>query len=149
LQIVSEWIRVADAKAGATLAVGGAVLALAAARLRGLPTSSGAALAALFVAILLAAASVLLAIWTVMPRARRLRVSSISHYGTIAAFSSAADYRVAALATFTVPDKLADALAGHIWTLSRIAMTKYRLVSAAIALLAGAMLVGTLGLLLN
>ena len=32
---------------------------------------------------------------------------------------------------------------------SRIAMTKYRLVSAAIMLLAGAMSVGTLGLLLN
>ncbi|MDX3194509.1 DUF5706 domain-containing protein [Streptomyces sp. MN03-5084-2B] len=145
---MSEWIRTADTKAGATLAVDGAVLAVAASRLRGTPPPGVPAVVALSVAVALAAASVLLAIWTVVPRARRLGTEAISHYGTIAAFRSAAEYRVAVLTTLSEPDDLAEHLTRHIWAFSRAATRKYRFVTWAIRLLAGAMLVGATGLLL-
>lgn len=148
LQIVSEWIRTADTKAGATLAIDGAVLAVAASRLRGSPVPGVLAVVALSVAIALGSVSVLLAIWTVVPRARWLGTDSISHYGTIAAFRSAADYRSAAVTILAEPDRLAENLSRHIWALSRAAARKYRFVTGAIQLLAGAMLVGALGLLL-
>lgn len=148
LQIVMERIRVADTKAGATLAVDGAILAVVAARLRGFPTLGLPAVVALSVAITLAAASVLLAVWTVVPRARRLSIDSIAHYGTIAAFDSAASYRAAALATLADLDDLTVNLTRHIWAFSRTVMRKYTLVTWAIRLLAGAVLVGVLALLL-
>jgi hypothetical protein len=148
LQIVSEWIRTADTKAGATLAIDGAVLAVAASRLRGSPAPGVPAVVALSVAVALAAVSVLLAIWTVVPRARRLGTDAMSHYGTIAAFRSAAEYRTAALAVLAEPDELAKNLTQHIWAFSRAAARKYRYVTWAIRLLAGAMLVGAIGLLL-
>jgi hypothetical protein len=148
LQIVSEWIRTADTKAGATFAVGGAVLAVAATRLRGSPAPGVPAVVALSVAIVLGAASVLLAILTVVPRARRLGTEAISHYGTIAAFGSAAEYRAAALVILGEPEALAENLTRHIWVFSRAAERKYRSVTWAIRLLAAAMLVGACGLLL-
>jgi hypothetical protein len=148
LQIVSDWIKVADTKAGAALAVDGAVLAVTAARLRGSPAPSIPSILVSSVAVALAAASVLLAIWTVLPRAQRLRTESISYYGTIAAFNSAAEFRTAALTTLSDPDQLSKNIAQHIWAFSRAAARKYRLVRWAIMLLAGSMLVGTLGLLL-
>ncbi len=148
LQIVSEWIRTADTKAGATLAIDGAVLAVTTARLRGAPSPGLPAVIALSAAIALAAASVLLAIWTVVPRARRLGTEAISHYGTIAAFGSAAEYRAAALAVLAEPEVLAENLTRHIWAFSRAAALKYRFVARAIWLLAGAILVGAAGLLL-
>jgi drug/metabolite transporter (DMT)-like permease len=148
LQIVSEWIRVADTKAGAALAVDGAVLALTATRLQGDPSPQLPAILALSMAIALAAASVLSAIWTVVPRARRLRTNSITHYGTIAAFTSPASYHTVALETLTDPESLTKNLTQHIWTFSRAAARKYVLVTWAINLLAGGMLAGTIGLLL-
>lgn len=148
LQNVSDWIRVADAKAGAALAIDGAVLALAAARLRGSQSLGIPAIVALSLAVILAAASVLLAIWTVMPRARGLRITSIAHYGTIAAFNSAVEYRGAALAALTDLDGMVENLSQHIWTFSRVAARKYLLVTWAIRLLASGMLAGVLGLLL-
>jgi hypothetical protein len=45
-------------------------------------------------------------------------------------------------------DQLSKNLTQHIWAISRAAARKYQLVGRAIVLLAGAMLVGTLGLLL-
>ena len=146
--IVSDWIKVADTKAGATLAVDGAVLAVTAARLRGSPAPGVPAILVSSAAIALAAASALLAIWTVLPRARRLRINSISHYGTIAAFASPEEYCAAALTTLTDLDQLSKNITHHIWAFSRAAVRKYQLVRWAIMLLAGAMLVGTLGLLL-
>ncbi|MEV6827215.1 Pycsar system effector family protein [Amycolatopsis sp. NPDC051102] len=145
---MSEWIRVADTKAGATLAIDGAVLAVAASRLRGSPAPGVLALVALSGAVVLGSVSVLLAIWTVIPRAKRLGIDSICHYGTIAAFRSAAEYRANVMEILATPDSLADNLTRHIWTLSRVADRKYRCVTGAIRLLAGAMLVGALGLLL-
>lgn len=148
LQVVSEWMRVADTKAGATLAVDGAILAVATARLRGSPAPAVPAVVALSLVVALAAASILLAIWTVVPRVRYLSVDSIAHYGAIAAFDSAGSYRAAALATLADLDDLAESLTEHIWTLSRTAMRKYLLLTWAIRLLAGAMLVGVVALLL-
>lgn len=145
---MSDWIKVADTKAGATLAVDGAVLAVAAARLRGAPAPGVPAISVSCAAIALAAAGVILAIWTVLPRARRLRINSISHYGTIAAFDSPAEYCAAALATLNDVDQLSKNITQHIWAFSRAAAHKDQLVRWAIMLLAGAMLVGTLGLLL-
>ncbi|WP_103348521.1 Pycsar system effector family protein [Amycolatopsis sp. CA-128772] len=149
LQIVSEWIRTADTKAGATLAIDGAILAVVTSRFRDSPGPGVLAVIALTAAIALGSASVLLAIWTVVPRARWLKTESISHYGTIAAFRSAADYRNAAATILADTDRLAENLSRHIWAFSRAAVRKYRFVTAAIQLLAGAMLLGALGLLLR
>ncbi|MEU7782705.1 Pycsar system effector family protein [Amycolatopsis sp. NPDC049159] len=84
---------------------------------------------------------VLLAIWTVVPRAKWLKTRSIAHYGTIAAFTSAGDYRTAAQAILGDPDRLAENLAQHIWALSKAAHRKYRFVT-------WAMLAGAVGLIL-
>src|SRR5688500_890391 len=88
LQSVSDWIRVADAKAGATLAVDGVLMALLAGRLRGTTTLSGISTLSFFIGIGLAAVSGLLAIWAVVPRTKRLGADSMVHYGKIATFES-------------------------------------------------------------
>src|SRR5262249_29161224 len=79
LQIVTDWIKVADTKAGAALAVDGVMLAIFTARLRSTPAASTISTAGLLIAIALAAASALFAVWTVVPRARRLQANSMVH----------------------------------------------------------------------
>jgi hypothetical protein len=147
LQTVSEWIRVADAKAGATLAVDGVMLALLVGRLRGIPTPSAVPAAGFSAAVILAAVSGLLAIWTVVPRTRRLGAASMVHYGTIAGFGSAVTYHSAAVALLADPDAVAKALTDHIWTISRSAKRKYLLVTWAIRLLVGSLVVGMFAVL--
>ncbi|UOX88640.1 DUF5706 domain-containing protein [Amycolatopsis sp. FBCC-B4732] len=83
-------------------------------------------------AVALGSVSVLLAIWTVVPRAKWLKTRSVAHYGTIAAFTSAGDCRTAAQAILGDPDRLAENLAQHIWALSKAAQRKYRFVTWAI-----------------
>lgn len=148
MQTISDWIRVADAKAGATLAIDGVVLALLSGRLRGPTGLSAASTVSLSLGVALAAASGLLAIWAVVPRTKRLRADSMVHYGTIAAFESAAAYHDAALALHADPEALSKALTGHIWIISRSARTKYLLVIWAIRLLAATLIVGLVALLL-
>ena len=139
LQSVSDWIRVADAKAGAALAIDGALLAITAARLRGTTALSSTATVGSSLTIAVAALSGLLAIWSVVPRTRWLRANSMVHYGTIAAFSTSGAYHKAAVAAFSEPDGIVEALTAHIWTISRSARRKYRLVTLAIQLLVVAM----------
>lgn len=55
LQTVSDWVKVADAKAGATLAVDGVILELLAGQLRGFPKPEPLTIVALSCAIALAA----------------------------------------------------------------------------------------------
>jgi Family of unknown function (DUF5706) len=97
------------------------------------------------IAIALAAASALFAIWTVVPRARRLGANSMVHYGTIAGYKTAAGYHAAAVAGFADPEELAKTLSQHIWTMSTFAVRKYHLVTRTIQLLVGAMVVGLAG----
>jgi hypothetical protein len=149
LQVVSEWIRVADAKAGACIAVDGVMLALFAARLRGSPDPSVLAGIVLFSATGLAALSALIAVWTVLPRARRLGAKSIVHYGTIAAFDSSTSYHAAAFKVMSDPNEFAKNLTQHIWTMSRAADHKYFLVNWGIRLLIGAVAAGAIALLLR
>jgi hypothetical protein len=138
LQTVSEWVRFADTKAGATLAVDGVMLALFSGRLRGEPKPEHLATFAFAGAIVLATVSGLLAAWTIVPRTRRLRAESLVHYGTIANFDSAERYRVAALESLAEPNEFAKTLTAHIWTISRAADRKYVLVTWAIRFLVSA-----------
>lgn len=147
LQTVSDWVKFADAKAGATLAVDGVILALLVGRLRGFPKPEFSTIVALFCAIALAAFSGLLAVWAVMPRTRRLGADSMVHYGTIAKFDSATSCCAVAIATLTNPNEFAKTITGHIWTISRVAEHKYLLVIWSIRFLAGALAVGVLTLL--
>jgi hypothetical protein len=147
LQAVSEWIRVADAKAGATLAVDGVLLALLAGRLRGTPTPPLPAAVGLSLALIAAAVSGLLAIWTVVPRMKRLGANSMIHYGAIAAFDSAASYHKAAISLADDPDGVPLALTQQIWTISRSAKRKYHLVTWAIRLLVASLFAGALSLI--
>jgi hypothetical protein len=149
LAVVSEWIRVADAKAGACLAVDGVMLALFAARLRGSPGPSVLATVTLSTATSMAALSALVAVWTVLPRARRLGAMSLVHYGTIAGFESADQYYVAASTALTDVDDFDRNLTQHIWTMSRAAAHKYLLVGWTIRLLVTAVTIGILALLLR
>lgn len=148
LQTVSEWIRVADAKAVANLTVDGVILAILTTKLGSTPSPTPAATAVLFVAIAFTAGSGLSAIWAVVPRTRRVKASSMVHYGTIAAFETSAMYYSAAISTFTNPDELTKALADHIWTISRLAVRKYRLITLGIKLLVGGFLLGLVAILL-
>jgi hypothetical protein len=148
LQTVSDWLKFADAKAGATLAVDGAILALLAGRLRGSPKPEPSTIVALFCAIALAAFSGLLAVWAVMPRTRRLGADSMVHYGTIAKFESAARYCAVSIATLADANEFAKTITRHIWTISRVAAQKYLLVIWSIRFLAGALAVGVLTLLM-
>jgi hypothetical protein len=138
LQVVSEWIKVADTKAGACVAIDGALLALLAGQLRTGSDPQIVEIVMLAIAVILAAASGLVGVWAVLPRARRYGVHSIAHYGTIATFDSAASYQDAAVDIFSDPDDFAKSLAAHIWALSRVAMRKYILVTWTIALLVAA-----------
>jgi hypothetical protein len=147
LHVVSEWIRVADAKAGATVAVDGVLLALFGGRLRALADPPLFTIIALSTATAVATVSGLLAIWAVQPRARRLGADSIIHYGSIAKFESFGSYRDAAVETMGDPDGFAEALTRHIWVLSRSATRKYVLVERAITLLFIAGVVGAPALL--
>lgn len=147
LQTVSDWVKFADAKAGATLAVDSVILALLVGRLRGSPRPELSTIVALFCAIALAAFSGLLAVWAVMPRVRRLGADSMVHYGTIAKFEVPASYCAAAIATLANSNEFAKTITRHIWTLSRVAAHKYLLVIWSIRLLAGALVVGVLTLL--
>lgn len=148
LQAVSDWVKFADAKAGATLAVDGVILALLAGHLRGFPRPEFSTIVALFCAIALAAFSGLLAVWAVMPRLRRLGADSMMHYGTIANFEDVDTYCAAAIATLTNPDKFAKTITSHIWTISRVAAHKYHLIIWSIRFLTGALTVGVLTLLM-
>lgn len=149
LQTVSDWIRVADAKAGAALAIDGVLLAIITARLRATAAPSALAVAGSSATIAVAAVSALLAIWAVVPRTRWLRANSLVHYGTIAAFGTASAYRTAAVAAFTDPNGVVEALTAHIWTISRSAVRKYRLVTLAILLLVVAMVLALASMLVR
>ncbi|MEU8899292.1 Pycsar system effector family protein [Nocardia sp. NPDC048505] len=142
LHTVSEWVKFADAKAGATLALSGAMLALLSGRLREVPEPPTASLIMLYVSVALAGVSALLAVWTVLPRTRRLGANSLIHYGTIARFASAEHYRTAMLAALADPAAFDAALAHHVWTIARAATRKYVLVTWAIRFLAAALVVG-------
>lgn len=139
LHAVSEWIRFADAKAGATLAIDGVLLAIVTARLQAPPTPPTLVSVGSLAAIAVAAASALFALWTVIPRAKKLRTISIVHYGTIARFGTYAEYHKAATAAFTEDGRSAKELAAYSWALSRSAARKYQLVTIAIQLLVVAM----------
>jgi hypothetical protein len=64
------------------LAVDGVMLALFAARLRGSPVPGALAVVVLYIATGLAALSALTAVWSVLPRMRKLGAESLVHYGT-------------------------------------------------------------------
>lgn len=147
LQAVSEWVRVADAKAGAILAVDGVLLALSTGRLKGTPTPPVPAAVGLSIALTAAAVSGLLAVWTVVPRMKRLGATSMIHYGAIATFDSAASYHNAAVSLAEDPDGITMALTQQIWTISRSAKRKYHLVTWAIRLLVASLFAGALSLL--
>ena len=79
---ISDWVRFADAKAGAALAV--------------VVLSIGLALAAL---------SALAAVWTVVPRMRKLGADSMIHYGRIASFDTAESFAAELREPLSDPDR--------------------------------------------
>lgn len=149
LASISEWIRFADAKAGAALAVDGVMLVLLAGRLTRVPPPAAYVAVIFSVALALAASSTLAAVWTVVPRMKRLGANAMVHYGTVAAFGTVDEYTSAITQMLSDPAKLSGALSEQIWTLSRAAAHKYKLVGTSIRLLACALAVGLVGLLLG
>lgn len=144
---VAEWIRFADAKAGAVLTVDGVLLALFQARLRSVPRPGVIATGSLWFATAVAALSGLFAIWTVIPRVVRLRPVSVMHYGHIASFGTAAEYLAAVQVVFSEPERLETAMVEYIWTLSQAAARKYMFVSWSIRSLILAFVFGVSALL--
>jgi hypothetical protein len=146
---ISDWVRFADAKAGATLAVDGVMMVLLAGRLTRTPSPTAVAVIVLSIALTLAALSALAAVWTVMPRMRTLGADAMIHYGRIASFDTAESFAAGLKEPLSDPDRMAGVLASQIWTLSRAAAHKYRLVGLAVRLLAGALATGLTGLVLG
>ncbi|MFS8096730.1 DUF5706 domain-containing protein [Lentzea alba] len=146
---VSDWVRFADAKAGAALAVDGVMVVLLAGRLTRTPAPGAFVAVILSAALALAAVSALAAVWTVVPRMKRLGASAMIHYGTLASFDTAEACTAAFKAKLADPDEMISVLTTQIWTLSRAADRKYKLVGTSVRLLAGALAVGLLGVLLG
>jgi hypothetical protein len=143
LEFVSEWVKFADAKAGAILAADGVLLALLIGQLDD-SRRSAVALAVLRCAIACAVSSGILAVWAVVPRVHSSGSDSLIHYGRISKFASFENYRDTVTAAHAAGDEIPTALMLHIWTLSRVARHKYRLISWAVRLLAAAIGVGVL-----
>jgi hypothetical protein len=146
LQQVAEWIRFADAKAGAVVAADGVMIAFYAGRLDkpgvGLPAKL-----ALSGALLIAALSALFAVMTVAPRARRVGATSALHYDVIAAHPSASAFHGAAMTLHADRNRFDEALTNHVWTLANIAKRKYTYAAWAIRIAIGAFTLGLVGLL--
>jgi hypothetical protein len=147
LQQIAEWIRFADAKAGAVIAVDGVMIAFHAGRLDNEANSGLAPTLALCAAMVVAALSALFAVMTVSPRARRFGASSALHYDIIAAHPSASAFHEAATAMYADRDRIDEALTTHVWTLARIAQRKYTHAAWAIRIAIGAFFLGLLALL--
>lgn len=64
------------------------------------------------------------------------------HYGEIATFESADSYHDAIVDLVRDENGLSRQVSQHIWTLSRSAQRKYRLVARSIHFLAGALAIG-------
>jgi hypothetical protein len=134
LQSVNDWVRFADAKAGAVLASDGVLIAVVAqsstdetAALRVLPT------------LALAVASGLLALWALIPRLGMVRPSSPFYFNHVATeCSNAKAYREWVLPVVRDPAALAATLSDQIWAMSTVAKRKYKWVRVATWLLGGA-----------
>ncbi|MFI6909643.1 Pycsar system effector family protein [Nonomuraea sp. NPDC050394] len=148
IQQIAEWIRFADAKAGAIVAVNGVMIAFYAGRLGGNPRPSAIAVVSTSAALVVAAFSALLAVVTVSPRARRLGANSAIHYGTIAAHASAEAFHQTVMTVYADAKQLDRALSTELWMLARIADRKYIYVVWAIRVWIAAFLLGVVTLLL-
>jgi hypothetical protein len=147
LQHIAEWIRFADAKAGAVVAVDGAMIAFYASRLDDRANQELVQTVILSATTISAAVSALFAVMTVAPRARRVGATSALHYDIIAAHPSVTAFHQAATAMYADRDRVDEALTTHVWTLARIARRKYTYATWSIRVAIGAFLLGLLALL--
>jgi len=125
LQSLNEWIKFADAKAGAVLASDGVLIAVAT---QWSDEPGPLLLAALGLAVL----SGLLAIWAVVPRLSLVKPSSPFYFDHIVRECRTSEaYREWILPIAHDPAALETSLADHIWAMSRVAKVKYKWVRLA------------------
>ncbi|WP_432893397.1 Pycsar system effector family protein [Kribbella sp. CA-245084] len=129
LQTVNDWIKFADAKAGAVLAGDGVLIAVVA-------QSSDDVTALLLPALVVAVLSGLLALWAVVPRLGLVYPASPFYFNHVASqCEDAKAYREWILPTLRDPAALEQTLSDQIWAMSRVARVKYRWVRFATWLL--------------
>ena len=135
----SEWIRFADAKAGAILTADALLLATAVLELlkrnqEALPNHH-LALGGVACAVLSSVALIASAIFCLVCIAPRMHSSdgakSPLYFGHIAAHPDAAAYKTAA-AVLDRPEESFDAISRQVWANARVAHTKYRLIAGAV-----------------
>lgn len=142
LLLVNDWIKVADAKAVATLAGGGVLGGLL---VRGFPHPdewhhapwrAGLVLAS----FALVSASALLAMSVVLPRLRNPGRTSPLYFGDIAArYRDVSTFKASFLPVLDREAQLRELLAEQLWSSSRIAWRKHRTVSVSVWLLGAAL----------
>jgi hypothetical protein len=139
---VQEWVRFADAKAGATLAADGVLIAMFAGPVRDHGKASALATGMLVAALALAGLSALSALAAVYPRIPMVKPKSLLYFDHVSRYQLDADYHAAAIRVFKDPELLARTITDQIWAFSRQARRKYTHVVWAILLLAASACAG-------
>lgn len=152
LSQANDWIKVADTKAGAIVAVDGVLGGLL---VRALPAAdswtrhpwqAGAILGGLTLVV----AGALIALRVFAPRLRAGEPRSLIYFDHIARrYPKAADFKVTFIAMLDREGQLREALAEQLWANSRVARKKFRRVAVSLWLLAGALVVALCASLLQ
>lgn len=140
----ADWIKVADAKAGAVLAAGSVLGGLLVREIaqqgawRQHPWGASLSL----VGLALVSASILLSLRVFTPRLKAAAPRSLLYFDDIARHYQQRDQFTADyVALLSEQDRLSEALAGQLWEISRVASQKHRCMTKAILLLGSAVLI--------
>jgi Family of unknown function (DUF5706) len=138
---VQEWVRFADAKAGAVLAVDGVLIAQFAPHVDD-KGANAVSLGFVVGAMVLAAFSALSALFAVYPRISMVKPVSMLYFDHVSRRKDALDYHYAAMHLLRDSDLLARGLTDQIWAFSRQARRKYVHVTWAVVLLGASACLG-------
>ena len=134
-RLVNEWVRFADAKATAILAINGVILAVIGASindLKGLLIDQPLVLWLVVFALSFLLVSIVLALASLLPITSSSKIKSSIFFGAIAQdYDKPTDYQVAVKASLESEKGLAQDLLGQIWTNSKISALKYKYISFA------------------
>jgi hypothetical protein len=152
LEIIGDWVRFADAKAGAVLASSGILAGLTIQRLPAALASRSAALqvACLAATVLALSGSAFAALMVLIPRTRTTSPTSLLHFADIARkyrgrrSHFADDFHRMLVDESALTSQIAD----QVWAMSLVATRKFRYMSMAIRLLGTGLITAALASLL-
>lgn len=144
LSQVTDWIKVADTKAGVVVSASGV---LGGAVLHGMPpqqqwTQRPWTVGLLFMSLVLACGSVLMALQVFAPRLRADEPTSLLYFDHIArGYAQPERFSQDYLALLDSNDRLHESLANQVWATSTVARRKFRRVTPAIWLFGASLLI--------